>query len=61
MSEPLLVALLNFGVRFGLDAAVIVAEKIGKPGATIDDAITALRAAQTKTAADYLAADKMKG
>lgn len=57
MSETLLVALLNFAVKFGIDAALAIATSF-KPGATIDDAIAALQLAKTKTAQDYLAEAK---
>lgn len=51
-----LTALLNFGIKFGIDAAIAFA-KMFKGGATIDDAIAALESAKTKTAADYKAED----
>ncbi len=53
MSQELLIALLNFGVKFGIDAAIAMA-KAFKTGATIDEAIAALELAKTKTAQDYL-------
>lgn len=47
MSEAFAIALAQFAVKFGLDSAIIFAEKVGKPGATIDDAILALRSVKT--------------
>lgn len=57
MSEQLLIALFNFGVKFGIDAAIAMA-KAFKTGSTIDDAIAALEVAKTKTAQDYLSEAK---
>ena len=57
MTEATIVALSEFAVKFGLDAAIAWAASM-KPGATVDDAIAALQAAKTKTAADYLAEAK---
>ena len=54
---PATLALIQFAVKFGLDAALILANAFKKGGVTIDDAIAALEMAKTKTAADYLAAD----
>lgn len=54
MSEQLLVALLNFGVKFGIDAALAIAQGVKNKDATIDDAIAALETAKTKTAQQYL-------
>ncbi len=56
MSEALLIALMNFAVRFGIPAAKAMAEGI-KGGKTIDDAIAALDAAGGKTLDDYKAED----
>lgn len=47
------VALIQFAIKFGIDAAIAIANGI-KKGATIDDVIFALEAAKTKTAQDYL-------
>ena len=55
MSEQLKIALINFGVRFGIAAALELAKGIGKPSATIDDAIAALEAAESKTLAEVIA------
>ena len=55
--DPATLALIQFAIRFGLDAALIIANAIKRGGATIDDAIAALEVAKTKTAADYLAED----
>jgi hypothetical protein len=57
MSEASIIALSEFAIKFGLDAAIAWAESF-KGGATIDTAIAALQAAKTKTAADYLAEAK---
>lgn len=53
MSEQVLLRILDFALKFGIDAAIALAKSI-KPGATIDDAIAALEMAKTKTAQDYL-------
>lgn len=53
LTPELWIAILNFGTKFGIDAAMAIAQGI-KGGKTIDDAITALDAAKSKTAADYL-------
>lgn len=50
-------ALIQFAIRFGLDAAIAIANAFKKSD-TLDDAIAALELAKSKTAADYLAADK---
>jgi hypothetical protein len=47
-------ALIMFAVKFGLEAAILLGERIMKPGATIDDAITALKEIQTKTPQDFI-------
>ncbi len=52
MSEALAIAIAQYAIKFGLDAAILFAEKAGKPGATIDDAIAALRG--VKDASAYL-------
>lgn len=51
------VALIQAAVKFGIDAAIAMAAMF-KSTATIDDAIAALEAAKTKTAADYIAEAK---
>jgi hypothetical protein len=53
MTPALWIAVIEFAVKFGLDAAIAITAAI-KPGATIDDAITALQAASQKTAQQYL-------
>jgi len=53
MSEAAIIALSEFAIKFGLDAAIALASSM-KPGATIDDAIAALQTAKTKTAQQYL-------
>lgn len=52
MSPELLIAILNFATKFGLEAAIEILKV--KPGTTIDEAIAALERAKTKTAQDYL-------
>lgn len=52
MTPELAVALAQFAVKFGIDAAIAFAK--GMQGATIDDAIKALEEAGTKTAQMYL-------
>lgn len=47
MSDELKAALINAGIKWGLDAAIELARNIGKPGATIDDAIAALESVKT--------------
>ncbi len=54
MNQQQLIAL---GIQLGLQIAGIIVQSAGKNG-TIEDAIAALEAAKTKTAQDYLAADK---
>lgn len=54
--DPATLALIQFAVKFGLDAAITLGQAIKGPGATIEDAIAALETAKTKTAAEYLAA-----
>ena len=51
MSEAAWIAISEFAVKFGLDAAIAWATSI-KPGATIDDAINALT--NIKKAQTYL-------
>lgn len=54
MSEALIIALLNFAVRFGIDAAIAFAKRAGQPAPTLDDVIAALEIAKTKTAQQFL-------
>lgn len=54
MTPDLIVAILSFATKFGIDAAIAVIQNLNKPAATIDDAIAALQAAKTKTAQQYL-------
>lgn len=54
MSETLMIALLQFATKFGIDAAIAIGNAFKRPGATIDDAITALQSIRDKSAADYL-------
>lgn len=51
MSEALLIAMINFATRFGLDAAIAFLES---KGATIDDAISALKKASEKSLDQYI-------
>lgn len=60
MNKELWIAIANFAVKFGIDAAAVLLEEANKPAATIDDAITALRSIQTKSADDYLAEARAK-
>jgi len=57
MSEAGIIALIQFGIRFGLDAAIAIARAF-KRDATIEDAVAALELAKTKTAQDYLREDR---
>jgi len=57
LTPDLWIALLNFAAKFGLDAALIIAQNI-KGGKTIDDAITALEQASRKTLSEYIAEAK---
>ena len=50
------ITIAQFAIKFGVDAAIAIANGI-KTGATIDDAISALELARTKTAQDYLDED----
>lgn len=60
--NDLTAALINFAIRFGINAAIAFAERLNKPAPTLDDAIAALKAARDKSADDYLqeARDKLK-
>jgi hypothetical protein len=53
MTAELMAALLQFGIKFGLDAALAIAQAL-KGGITIDTAIAALGAAKERTAQQYL-------
>jgi len=52
VNENMLIALIQFALQFGLDAALGLA-KAAKNN-SLDDAIAALEKAKTKTAEDYL-------
>ena len=52
MSEQVLIALIQFGLKFGIDAALALAR--ASKNNSIDDAIAALEKAASKTAEDYL-------
>jgi hypothetical protein len=54
MTPELWIVVINFAIKFGIDAAIAIATAIGKPSATIDDAIAALTLASEKTAQQYL-------
>ncbi len=54
LTPELLASILNFAVKFGLDAAIAIA---GAKPATIDDAIAALGAAKDKSIEQYIAED----
>ena len=47
------VLLIQFAIKFGLDAAIAIAKAL-QAGATIEDAIAALEIAKIKTAQTYL-------
>lgn len=53
MSEALWIALIQFGIKFGLDAAIAISDGI-KNAKNIDDAIAALKTASEKTAQQYV-------
>lgn len=53
MTEALWLAVIQFAVKFGLDAAIAIIRGINT-SASIDDAITALELAKTKSAQQYL-------
>ena len=54
MSEALLLALVQFAIRFGIPAAVAFFQN---RGTTIDEAIAALQKAHEKSLEDYIAED----
>lgn len=53
MSVEAIIALIQFAIKFGLDAAIAIGP-LFKTGTTIDDAIAALQVAKTKSAQEYL-------
>lgn len=53
MTEALWLALIQFGIKFGLDAALAIMDGV-KNAKNIDDAIVALKTASEKTAEQYL-------
>ncbi len=55
MTEALLIAILNTVARVGIDSTLILLDAMKRPAPTIDDAIAALRAAQSKTWEQYQA------
>jgi hypothetical protein len=52
MSPALLIALIEFATKFGIDAAIAIADGF-KNAKTIDDAIAALKASREKTWEDF--------
>jgi hypothetical protein len=54
MSEALLIAILNFAARMGIDATIAF---LSSRGVTIEDAIAALGKAKEKTLDDYIRED----
>ncbi len=54
MSETLLITIIQLIVKVGIPSAATLLENLTKPGVTIDEAIAALRAAEKKSAQDYL-------
>ena len=59
MTPALWVTIIEFAMKFGIDAAIAIMQGV-KSGATIDDAIAALELAKTKTAQQYLDEAKNK-
>lgn len=57
MSEAFLIALMNLVAKIGINAAITFLEN---RGATIDDAIAALRMAEEKRLEDYIKEDAAK-
>jgi hypothetical protein len=53
MTPDLWAAVMNYAVKFGIDAAIAIVKAINN-NANIDDAIAALDKAKAKTAEDYL-------
>ena len=53
MTPTLWAAVIQYAVKFGIDAAISIVKAINSK-ATITDAIAALEVAKTKTAQDYL-------
>lgn len=52
MTPATIELLIQFGLKFGLDAAIAIAKAFKSN--SIDDAIAALETAKTKSAQDYL-------
>lgn len=59
MTQELLISLIQFSIKFGLDATLQILNAM-KEGATIDDAIAAWDKAAKKTAQQYLDEAKEK-
>jgi hypothetical protein len=59
LTPELLLGLINFSVKFGLDAALVIMRSL-QSLATIDDAIKAWELAASKSAQDYLDEAKQK-
>jgi len=56
MSEAVLLALIQFGIRFGLPAAIAFFQRIGN-APTLDDAIAALGKAHEVSLEEYIRRD----
>jgi hypothetical protein len=54
MSEMMIIAIINLVTRVGFGAASVLLQRLGKPHATLQDAIDALNEASAKSAEDYL-------
>lgn len=56
----IIVLILNYAIKYGIDAAIAIAALLKNNNATIDDAIMALETAKLKTAQQYLDEAKLK-
>lgn len=56
MSEALIITILQFATKFGIEAGIALAEGL-RGGATVETTLAALRRAKTLTAQDYVNAD----
>jgi len=54
MSEALIIAIISLVTKVGFGAASVLLQRLGKPHATLQDAIDALNEAANKSAEDYL-------
>lgn len=50
----IILLIFQYAIKYGIDAALAVANVIKSGGATIDEAILVLEKAKAKTAQDYL-------